>query len=88
MTTSASYRDTIDQCHLLILDTLNSLGNDLTFNISRALDSEINNTTNHKSVNIVDGIYDMTGRKVTLEYAPSGMYLVVRDGEVISKVWK
>ncbi len=47
-----------------------------------------NNPTNHKSFNIVDGVYDMTGRKVTLEYAPSGMYLVVRDGEVISKVWK
>jgi len=47
-----------------------------------------NNTTNHKSVNIVDGVYDMTGRKVTLDYAPSGMYLVVRNGEVINKVWK
>ena len=47
-----------------------------------------NNPTNHKSFNIVDGVYDMTGRKVTLEYAPSGMYLVVRNGEVINKVWK
>lgn len=46
------------------------------------------NSTNHKSSNIVDGVYDMTGRKVTLEYAPSGMYLVVRNGEVINKVWK
>ena len=46
------------------------------------------NSTNHKSSNIVDGVYDMTGRKVTLEYAPSGMYLVVRNGEVIIKVWK
>jgi len=47
-----------------------------------------NNITNHKSFNIVDGVYDMVGRKVTLEYAPSGMYLVIRNGEVISKVWK
>ena len=47
-----------------------------------------NNTTNHKSVNIVDGVYDMTGRKVTLEHSPSGMYLVIRNGEVINKVWK
>ena len=46
------------------------------------------NSTNHKSSNIVDGVYDMTGRKVTLEYVPSGMYLVVRNGEVINKVWK
>ena len=46
------------------------------------------NTSNHKSFNVVDGVYDMSGRKVTLEYAHSGMYLVVRDGEVVSKVWK
>ena len=46
------------------------------------------NTSNHKSFNVVDGVYDMSGRKVTLEYAHSGMYLVVRNGEVVSKVWK
>lgn len=47
-----------------------------------------NNTTNHKSVNIVDGVYDMTGRKVTLEYAPSGMYLVIENGITIRKIMK
>jgi subtilisin family serine protease len=47
-----------------------------------------NNTTNHKSVNIVDGVYDMTGRKVNLEQSHSGMYLVIRNGEVINKIWK
>ena len=46
------------------------------------------NTSSHKSFNVVDGVYDMSGRKVTLEYAHSGMYLVVRNGEVVSKVWK
>ncbi len=42
----------------------------------------------YKSANITDGIYDMTGRKVNLEYAPSGMYLVVENSEVIRKIWK
>ena len=47
-----------------------------------------NNTTNHKSVNIVDGVYDMTGRKVTLEHSPSGMYLVIENGITIRKIMK
>ncbi len=47
-----------------------------------------NNTTNHKSVNIIDGVYDMTGKKVTLEYAPSGMYLVIENGITIRKIMK
>jgi len=48
----------------------------------------VDNTTNHKSSKILDGIYDMTGRKVNLEYAPSGMYLTIENGKVVSKVWK
>ena len=47
-----------------------------------------NNTTNNKSVNIVDGVYDMTGRKVTLEHSPSGMYLVIENGITIRKIMK
>jgi hypothetical protein len=42
----------------------------------------------YKSANTTDGIYDMTGRKVNLEYAPSGMYMVVENNKVIRKIWK
>lgn len=41
-----------------------------------------------KSMNIQNGIYDMSGRKVNLDWAPNGMYLVVENGEVIRKIWK
>ena len=41
-----------------------------------------------KSFKISNGIYDMSGRLVQLEYAPSGMYLIVEDGTVIRKIWK
>lgn len=37
---------------------------------------------------ISNGIYDMTGKKVDLQYASSGMYLVVENGVVIRKIWK
>ena len=39
-------------------------------------------------MNIQNGIYDMSGRKVNLDWAPNGMYLVVENGEVIRKIWK
>ena len=41
-----------------------------------------------KSMNIQNGIYDMFGRKVNLEWAPNGMYLVVENSKVIRKIWK
>jgi hypothetical protein len=41
-----------------------------------------------KSMDIQNGIYDMSGRKVNLEWAPNGMYMVVENGEVIRKIWK
>ena len=41
-----------------------------------------------KSMNIQNGIYDMSGRKVNLDWAPNGMYLIVENGEVIRKIWK
>ena len=37
---------------------------------------------------ISNGIYDMTGKKVDLQYASNGMYLVVENGVVIRKIWK
>ena len=30
----------------------------------------------------------MSGRKVNLDWAPNGMYLVVEDGMVVRKIWK
>ncbi len=41
-----------------------------------------------KSALITNGIYDMTGKQVNLQFASSGMYLVVENGVVIRKVWK
>jgi subtilisin family serine protease len=37
---------------------------------------------------ILNGIYNMTGKKVDLQYASSGIYLVVENGIVIRKIWK
>ena len=42
----------------------------------------------HKSLTIPNGIYDMAGRMVELEYAPNGIYLVVNNGKVVRKIWK
>ena len=39
-------------------------------------------------MNIQNGIYDMSGRKVNLDWAPNGMYLVVENGILIKKIWK
>jgi hypothetical protein len=44
-------------------------------------------TTTKKSTKN-NGVYDMSGRKVKLEWAPSGMYLVVENGVVVRKIWK
>ena len=41
-----------------------------------------------KSMSTANGVYDMSGKKVELQYASSGMYLVVENGIVINKVWK
>jgi len=41
-----------------------------------------------KSLTTPNGIYDMTGRMVELEYAPNGIYLVVNNGKVVRKIWK
>ena len=41
-----------------------------------------------KSISPITGVYDMAGREVNLQYAPSGIYLVVEDGVVIRKIWK
>lgn len=44
---------------------------------------------NKKSINIADyQIYDMNGKQVNLDYAPSGMYLVVENNIVITKIVK
>jgi hypothetical protein len=48
MANSTSYRDIIDQCHLQVLDSLKSLGDELTINIGRALERQIDNTESHK----------------------------------------
>ena len=45
-------------------------------------------TIGDKSANTQNGIYDMSGRKVNLDWAPNGMYLVVEDGMVVRKIWK
>ena len=37
---------------------------------------------------IANGVYDMSGKQVDLQYASSGMYLVIENGVVIRKVWK
>ena len=41
-----------------------------------------------KFVAISNGIYDMSGKKVELQYASNGMYLIVENGIVIRKIWK
>lgn len=44
---------------------------------------------NKKSLNVTDyQTYDMSGKLVNIEYAPSGMYLVVSNGVVINKIIK
>jgi hypothetical protein len=48
MANSTSYKDIIDQCHLQVLDSLKSLSDELTINIGRALEREIDNTDSHK----------------------------------------
>lgn len=50
-------------------------------------DGGLTEVTN-KSLSVPNGIYDMTGRMVELEYAPNGIYLVVNNGKVIRKIWK
>ena len=45
-------------------------------------------TITDKSMSLSNGIYDMSGKKVNLEYATSGIYLVVENGIVIRKIWK
>jgi hypothetical protein len=42
----------------------------------------------HKSATMPNGVYDMAGREVQLQWAPSGIYLVVENGVVIRKIWK
>jgi len=42
----------------------------------------------HKSAMIPNGVWDMAGKKVDLQYATSGIYLIVEDGVVIRKIWK
>lgn len=41
-----------------------------------------------KFVSIPNGIYDMSGKKVELQYASTGMYLMIENGIVIRKIWK
>ena len=41
MANSTSYKDIIDQCHLQVLDSLKSLGDELTINIGRALERKL-----------------------------------------------
>lgn len=41
-----------------------------------------------KSMSIPNGVYDMSGKQVDLQYAVSGIYLVVENGIVIRKIWK
>ncbi len=41
-----------------------------------------------KSALTQNGVYDMTGKQVDVQYASSGMYLVVEGGVVIRKIWK
>jgi len=50
-------------------------------------DGGLTEVTN-KSLSVPNGIYDMTGRMVELEYAPNGIYLVVNNGKVLRKIWK
>ena len=50
-------------------------------------DGGLTEVTN-KSLSVPNGIYDMTGRMVELEYAPNGIYLVVNNGKVVRKIWK
>jgi hypothetical protein len=48
MANLTSYKDIIDQCHLRVLDSLKTLDNELSNNIGRALEREIDNTASHK----------------------------------------
>ena len=57
-------------------------------NTSTDGDTKPNNFGDLKNVKIENGIYDMSGREVKLEWAPSGMYLVVENGVVVRKIWK
>ena len=41
-----------------------------------------------KSLAITNGVYDMSGQLVDLQYTSSGIYLVVENGVVVRKVWK
>jgi subtilisin family serine protease len=41
-----------------------------------------------KSMLIPNGVYDMSGKQVDLQYAASGIYLVIENGIVIRKIWK
>jgi len=50
-------------------------------------DGGLTEVTN-KSLSVPNGIYDMTGRMVELEYSPNGIYLVVNNGKVVRKIWK
>ena len=50
-------------------------------------DGGLTEVTN-KSLSVPNGIYDMTGRMVELEYAPNGIYLVVNNGKVVRRIWK
>ena len=48
-----------------------------------------NGKPNKKSLNVSNyQIYDMTGKLVNIEYAPAGMYLVVDNGVLITKIIK
>jgi hypothetical protein len=48
-----------------------------------------NGKPNKKSLNLTDyQYYDINGKVVNIEYAPAGMYLVVSNNEVITKIIK
>jgi hypothetical protein len=42
----------------------------------------------HKSMTIPNGAYDMAGKKINLQYATSGIYLIVENGVVVRKIWR
>ncbi len=60
--------------------------------IEPILDINYSTASISNNVNTVDStveeIYDMTGKRVNIKYAPNGMYLVFKNGVFYNKIWK
>ncbi len=84
--------EAVEMAYLMTLviedDGNNGHGND-TDGSDSSNPGQGNGKPNKKSLNISDyQIYDMNGKLVNIEYAPSGIYLVVENGVTVTKIVK